>query len=298
MSTTSISRPLALAAPRPPSTHRCGLLILARGATRAGNYDGAFAFLLGRYASIATNFNYDISGDAFAPGTGKIRDFRYDEYEVYAQDNWKMRTDLAVTFGLRWQYYAAPYEDNGFQAGNDVDFRNLFNLRQRNAANGVGGLTAEPLLRYDLIGKANNARGYYEPDLNNFAPRLSFAWNPSFRDGFMGKVFGDRKTVIRGGGSVVYERVGGALTFIQDQVSFLFDNRRTTSFGSANARDRLTKRSALHRYQHFTGPERCAGNYPSVHSFRECGWSPDGECDGAGQLPHRSTVQDPVLHPV
>src|SRR5262245_46812366 len=209
---------------------------IGAGATRAGNYDSAFAFLLGRYASIATNFNYDVSGNAFAPGTGKTRDFRYDEYEVYAQDSWKIRTDLALTFGLRWQYYAAPYESNGFQAGNDVDFRNLFNLRQRNADNGVSGLAAEPLLRYDLIGKANNARGYYEPDLNNFAPRLSFAWNPSFRDGLMGKVFGDRKTVIRGGGSVVYERVGGALTFIQDQLSFLFDNRRTTTYGNTDAR--------------------------------------------------------------
>jgi len=52
----------------------------------------------------------------------------------------------------------------------------------------------------------------------------------------MGKAFGDRKTVIRGGGSVVYDRVGGALTFIQDQATFLFDNSATTPFGSADAR--------------------------------------------------------------
>src|SRR5262245_32750682 len=209
---------------------------IGAGATRAGNYDGAFAFLLGRYAQVGTNFNYDTSGNVFAPGPGKQRDLRYNEYEVYAHDSWKLRTDLALTFGLRWQYYAAPYEANGFQAGNDVDYRNLLNIRIRNADNGVGGLAAEPLLRYDLIGKENNARGYYEPDLNNFAPRLSFAWNPAFRDGLMGKVFGDRKTVIRGGGSVVYERVGGALTFIQDQLSFLFDNRRTTTYGNTDAR--------------------------------------------------------------
>ncbi len=206
------------------------------GAARAGNYDAAFAFLLGRYASIGTNFNYDTSGNAFAPGTGKMRDFRYNEYEVYAQDSWRARTDLTLTYGLRWQYYAPPYEVNGFQAGNDVDFRNLFNIRQLNAADGVGGPTAEPFLRYDLLGKANDARGYYEPDLNNFAPRLSFAWNPSFRDGFLGKVLGDRKTVIRGGGSVVFDRVNSTLTFIQDQVTFLFDNSTTSVFGNSNAR--------------------------------------------------------------
>jgi hypothetical protein len=79
----------------------------------------------------------------------------------------------------------------------------------------------------------------YEPDLNNWAPRLSFAWNPSFKGGLLGKIFGDRRTVIRGGGSVTYDRVGGAITFIQDQVSYLFDNTITTSFGAANARNAL-----------------------------------------------------------
>ncbi|MGH9935277.1 MAG: hypothetical protein ACREAM_03470, partial [Blastocatellia bacterium] len=178
----------------------------------------------------------DVSGSAFAPGTGKKRDFRYNEYEVYAQDSWKVRNSLTLTYGLRWHYYAPPYEVNGFQAGNDVDFRNLYDIRQRNAAAGVSGPTAEPFLRYDLLGKENNARGYYEPDLNNFAPRLSFAWAPSFRNGFLGKVFGDRKTVIRGGGSVAYDRVAGTLTFIQDQVTYLFDNSRTTVFGGSDAR--------------------------------------------------------------
>src|SRR5215470_17075040 len=58
--------------------------IFGRGATRTGNYDAAFAFLLGRYATIGTNFNYDTSGKSFAPGTGKKRDYRYNEYEFYA----------------------------------------------------------------------------------------------------------------------------------------------------------------------------------------------------------------------
>ena len=196
------------------------------------NYDAAFAFILGRFASINTNFNYDTSGTAFDPGTGKHRDFKYNEYEFYFQDNWRMRTDLTITAGMRWQYYSPPYEADGFQACNDVDFRDLFNIRQVNAANGVSGPTAEPFLTYDLCGKGNDARAYYQADKNNFAPRLSFAWNPSFKDGFMGRLLGDRKTVVRGGGSVVYDRVGGAITFIQDQVSYLFDNSRNTNFGS------------------------------------------------------------------
>lgn len=202
-------------------------------------FDSAFAFLLGRYASIATNYNYSPAGTPFAPGTGKQRDFKYSEYEIYAQDNWKARNDLTLTFGARYQYYSVPFEVNGFQACNDTDFNNLIALRFRNAANGVSGVDAEPFLRYDLCGKANSSRGFSEPDLNNIGPRLSFAYNPSFKSGVLGALFGDRKTVVRGGGSVVYDRVGGGITFIQDQVSYLFDNSATRLFGNVDPRTAL-----------------------------------------------------------
>lgn len=216
--------------------------------TITGNYDSAFAFLLGRFAQVNTNFNYDTSGKAFAPGTGKHRDYRYDELEVYAQDNWRIRNNLTINAGVRWHYYPAPYEKNGFQAGQDVDMRELFNLRQRNAAAGIRGESAEPLLHYDLIGKGNNARPLYKKDWNNFAPRFGFAYTPAFREGFLSKVFGDSKTVIRGGGSVVYDRPGGAITFIQDQVSYLFDNSASTVYGSE-----ATAAQALLNNPRFTG---------------------------------------------
>jgi hypothetical protein len=212
---------------------------IANNTTARANYDSIFSFLLGRIGALTTNFVYDTSGNPQPPGTGRNRDYRYNEYEFYVQDNWRIRNDLTITAGLRWQYYSPPYEANGFQACNDVDFRPLYDLRVRNAARGISGETAEPFLRYDLCGKANNARGFYEPDLNNWAPRLSFAWNPSFKDGFLGRILGDRRTVIRGGGSVTYDRVGGAITFIQDQVSYLFDNTITTNFGSTNPRTSL-----------------------------------------------------------
>jgi hypothetical protein len=200
--------------------------------TVTGNYDSAFSFLLGRFAQLQTNFNYDISGTPFAPGTGKHRDYRYDELEFYAQDNWRIRTNLTLNFGLRWHMYPAPYEKNGFQAGQNVDMRELFDLRQRNAAAGIRGESAEPLLQYDLIGKGNDARPLYKTDWNNFAPRFGFAWTPNYKGGFLETLFGENRTVIRGGGSVVYDRPGGAITFIQDQVSYLFDNSATRQFGS------------------------------------------------------------------
>ncbi len=212
---------------------------ILNSATARRQYDSMYTFLLGRFGQIATNFNYSPTGTPFVPGTGKKRNFHYNEYEFYGQDSWRLRSDLTVTLGLRWGYYGVPFEADGFQATNDIDFRNLFAVRVANGAAGIGGDSAEPFLRYDLGGKANNARGYSDPDLNNFAPRVSIAWNPSFRDNFLGKIFGDRKTSIRAGGSVVYDRVGGAVTFIQDQVSYLFDNSATINFGNVNANTAL-----------------------------------------------------------
>ncbi|HUR99376.1 MAG TPA: TonB-dependent receptor [Pyrinomonadaceae bacterium] len=198
-------------------------------------YDASFAFLLGRIASVNTNYTYTPEGIANGPGTGKLRDFRYNEYEYYVQDNWKIRNDLTVNLGLRYQYYSPPYEANGFQTGNDVDFNELFQQRVANAAAGIASDTSEPFLTYTLIGRANNGRPYYKGDKNNFAPRIGFAYSPSFSNGFMKTVFGDRKTSIRGGASIVYERVGGGLTFIQDQGSYLFDNSANSPFGTGDA---------------------------------------------------------------
>lgn len=203
--------------------------------TARSTYDSMFAFALGRFASIATNFNYDPNGNAFAPGTGKTRNWHYNEYEFYAQDTWRIRTDLTLTAGLRWSYYSVPFEGNGFQAINDVDIENLFALRMLNGANGVASETSEPFVRYDLGGQGNRAPGYSDPDLNNFGPRIALAYSPSFRDGFLGHLFGDRKTSIRAGAGVVYDRVSGAITFIQDQVSYIFDNSATTTFGNVSA---------------------------------------------------------------
>lgn len=216
-----------------PSLRPANILNDSAGSA-AGNYDTAFTFLLGRIAALNTDFIYDKSGQVQPLGTPRNRNYAYNEYEFYAQDNWKIRNDLTLNLGVRWHLYPAPYETNGIQAGNDVDFETLINQRVQNAANGVSGPSAEPFLTYTLIGKANDAKPFYKTDYNNFAPRVGFAYNPSFKEGVLNKIFGDRKTVIRGGGSMVYDRVAGGVSFILDQNTYIFDTRRTRQFGSLN----------------------------------------------------------------
>lgn len=212
---------------------------IGSGTTRTGNFDAAYALLLGRIGSVTTLYNYDAAGNPLPPGTGRSRDWRYNEYELYAQDNWKVRNDLTLTFGVRWHVYPAPYEANGTQSVQDVGFDQLFNLRQANAAAGIAGPSSEPFLTYTPGGRGNDARPFYETDWNNFGPRLGFAYNPSFQDGILGALFGDRRMVIRGGGSVIFDRPGGGITFVQDQNTYLFDNSAVTNFGGADPRAAL-----------------------------------------------------------
>ena len=208
---------------------------LLNTATAIAAWDRYFPFALGRIGSVSTNFNYTFEGQPLELATGKVRDFRYNEYELYVQDNWKLTPALTLNLGLRWQYYQPPYEANGFQATHDVDYQELFDIRLANGAAGIGGDDAEPFLTYDLAGKANGRPGYYSGDWNNFAPRVGFAYAPTFNSGLGKWLFGDRKTSIRGGYNLQYERVGGGLTFVQDQVSYLFDNTAVTNYGGVGA---------------------------------------------------------------
>ena len=73
------------------------------------------------------------------------------------------------------------------------------------------------LIETQLGGAANDGRPYFDRDNNNFSPRIAAAWAPSFEGGILGTLFGDGKMSIRGGYSLVYDRMGMALVNCFDQ---------------------------------------------------------------------------------
>jgi hypothetical protein len=106
-------------------------------------------------------------------GGSEIQFYNWYDYFFYAQDEWRIRPNFSITYGLR---YETP--------GNSIGSLESIN-QQILAANGNN-----PVLQFRNPGR----------DTNNFQPRFGFNWRPNFGDdGIGGLLFGGDKTVIRGG---------------------------------------------------------------------------------------------------
>lgn len=198
--------------------------------TAANDWDLSFPFILGRFSNVSVNTNNDHNLQPLPPASKFNLSYRYYETEVYVQDSWRARNDLTFTYGLRYQYYSVPYEVNGLEATANQSFNQFFQPRVQAGLQGSTGPFAP--VSFSFAGKANHQPGYYHPDWKDFAPRFSVAYNPSFSSGLLGKVFGDRKTVLRAGAGVVFDHtITSAIANFQQQGSGIFQNSLGTSFG-------------------------------------------------------------------
>jgi TonB dependent receptor len=179
--------------------------------------------LLGMVSDIVGNYNYDKSGNALAPGVPVKRNYGLNWYEFYGQDAFRVKSNLTITYGVRWSLFPPPWEVNGYEAiptcvaaanpgiGCPAGGGNLgseFNQNVLNMLNGIG-YSGTPLVSFRLGGAANNGPGFYNFEKSDFSPRISFAYSPRAQGGWLRNLVGDNdKTVIRGGFSRVYDRAG------------------------------------------------------------------------------------------
>jgi hypothetical protein len=132
------------------------------------------------------------SGKGPVIGTERVRNLKYQTYGFYVSDQWRMRPDLTLTLGLRWDYFT-PVE-NPDQVYLEPDLKGAETLNSMREA------LLDPDGRYVLLGNnAEKAGRFFKPDLNNFAPSFGVAWTPDFEKGPFAWLFGEGgKTVIRG----------------------------------------------------------------------------------------------------
>ena len=180
--------------------------------------------VIGRFSQYTANFGYDQTGQILQAGLSADRTFATQEYELYWQDQWRMRHNLTFTYGIRWGTSTPVYEINGFQTQPTTSLGGYFDQRRASAD---AGIPFNDPISLDLSGKANGRPGFYKQDWNNFAPVLAVAWQPDLPDNFWGKLIGrEGRAVFRGGFRTTYDRIGS-------QLAVNFDLSNQLGFASA-----------------------------------------------------------------
>lgn len=128
--------------------------------------------------------------------------------EFYWQDIWRVKPSLTLTYGVNYGWQTAPTERLGRQSV-QVDGQTLQPqtareyLATREAISREGGIYNPPIA---FLPVNSAGRGVFDVDWNNIGPRAAVSWNPSASSGFLGKLLGEKKTVFRGGYSLVFDR--------------------------------------------------------------------------------------------
>ena len=105
--------------------------------------------LTGSITQVNTNFfNGDPKTGAVLPqGSTELREFAQNDYELYVEDAWRVRNNVTLTLGLRYQYSTPPWETNGFQSAVNLDIHQWLSQREINQLAGVPS-DASPLLSW------------------------------------------------------------------------------------------------------------------------------------------------------
>lgn len=120
--------------------------------------------------------------NTFLPGVGRWQYYTYYDYAFYLQDEWRVKPNLTLTYGIR---YETP--------GNPAQW--LADVNKTVLANNNN----DPRYQFTPVPKR---------DRNNWAPRFGFNYRVANRaPGVLGYLTGDGKLVLRGGYSRTYDLI-------------------------------------------------------------------------------------------
>ena len=153
-----------------------------------------YAFITGRLSSVTGQRGVNPDSLQYEDAKQLVRHDKQRVGGLWIQDSWRVNPSLTLNYGVRWQVSGAIYNDTGVYTSPTV--ANLYGPSTALFAPGQLNGVRDPVI--DLRPRT------YDTDWNNFAPNVGVSWNPSFKDGFLARLTGGDKTVLRGGYSVSY----------------------------------------------------------------------------------------------
>jgi hypothetical protein len=164
----------------------------------------------------------DQSATALPIGSSIVMNSRAYFTSFYGQDTWRVTPGLTLTYGLSYGWQT-PFNFSNQGESLLVDASNLTPLSpktylQQKVSSALAGKIYNPTLGFLQVAKSGRS-SVYNTDYGDVAPRVAVAWNPSFQDGLLGKLFGTEKTVIRGGFGMYYDRLNGEIAVVNPGLS-------------------------------------------------------------------------------
>jgi hypothetical protein len=149
-----------------------------------------YALLTGRVSNIFGRYAYNPkTGDYFKGVSAYNLAELSKAWSLFIQDSWRIRPDLTINAGLRWDF-----------TGNNVDLTGAYhNLDESSlyGPSGVGNLFKPGTLTGNMNPTFEARSDAYNAWNVTPQPALGIAWNPRFQNGILQKLFGDGDTVFR-----------------------------------------------------------------------------------------------------
>jgi hypothetical protein len=157
-----------------------------------------YAILTGTVSGIGGGAGVNPSSHQYVNLAYTTQAFAFTYGNLYIQDSFRVTPHLTLNLGFHWEMDGAIHDTNSI-AG-EATGSNFYGISNGLFQPGVFSSNTNPVY--------NQANYPYNADLILPAPLLGFAWNPSGGDSLFGKLLGDNKTVLRGGGAIDYYNEG------------------------------------------------------------------------------------------
>ena len=186
------------------------------------NINGTFQFTGGGpndvgFSDLVPNYLLGLP-DVYSQGSANAEDVRTTQWDFFGQDAWKLKSNVMLTYGLRWEWNT-PQEDaggriQGFRPGQaDTVYPCQFSASDPLLST-VGSSNCSPTgaansvfpLRLVVPGDAGISKGLTNNYLRSYAPRFGLAWTPQWNTGWLAKLSGGPgKSSVRMGWGMFYD---------------------------------------------------------------------------------------------